>query len=202
MKKIILGTLVSIALVGCVQAPIQLPSNVSTISMQTGGKQTQIDKIDESFISNRPVDFDKLKICGVDTFSNNTVTLNDTSGSFVGAYTGIYYQKNNTQVVNGSNSIKYIDDKNHMVVFTGNVRTKPQVGGFVIDIIQYDVKIWDEQGKTRLVFQNILRAQKDSGAVANNGFNPIGTWSGSRAPVAIEALHGLAEKFKSCVNGN
>lgn len=191
-----------LALVGCVQAPIQLPSNVSTVSMQTGGKQTQIDKIDESFISEKPLAFSKIKFCGIDSFSNNSVTLQDTAGSFVGQYTGNYYQKNNNQVVGGGSSIKYLDENNKIIVFTGNIRTKPQMGGFVVDIIQYDAKIWDEGGKTKLVFQNILRAQKNSGSVSNDGFNPVGTWGGARAPVVVDTIHQLAEKFKVCVNNS
>ncbi|MBF7694153.1 hypothetical protein [Acinetobacter pollinis] len=200
MKKIILGCVFGSFLVGCAQGPIQLPQNVRTIPMNGFPNQTQIDTVDESFKPNKEVTFDNIKLCAAQVFQNNSVSLNDTAGSFFGSYTGNYYEKNNSQTINSANLFKYIDEKNKIVIVTGNTKTKAQQAGLITDIVQYDVKLEDKSNEIKFTFQNILRAQQNTGALQNSGFSSIGTWSGARAPGVIESLNTLASKYKNCIN--
>lgn len=198
MKKIVLlGFL--IGFVGCSSSPIDLPSNIKTVP--TGmGNSTYIDEIDKSFQLEKEIDFDKLKSCSVDVFANESVLLRDSAGSFVGAYTGNYYQNNNSSVIQGGNLFKYVDEKGKALVVNGRIKTKPQQGGLIVDIIQYEVKLALNTNRIKIVFQNIKAAQENTGGTSNMGFRNIGTWSGARAPAAIEAIDQISERYKKCIN--
>lgn len=198
MRKLILAGVVG-ALIGCSSTPIQLPSNVKTIPSGMG-QSTYIDKVDHSFIPSKNVTFSNLKICAASTFVNDAVTLKDNAGSFVGAYTGRYYQQNNKQQVNGGDIFKLIDEQSSTLIATGNKKTKSQQGGLVIDFIKYDAKISLSNNHVQLQFQNIQAAQQSTGVLSNDGFRPIGTWAGARAPAAVETINNLAVDFKNCVD--
>lgn len=199
MKKIITLGLVGFVLSGCSQAPINLPSNVVTIP--TGmGKSTYIDKVDYSFIPKEIVSFNQIKTCAATTFTNDSVIVKDNAGSFVGAYTGLYYQKHNSQQLSGGNIFKLVDDQANTLVATGNKKGKPQQGGLIVDYIKYDAKVSLNNNRIEFVFQNIQAAQQNTGTSANDGFRQIGTWSGARAPAALETLDSLVTTFKNCLN--
>ncbi|MCG2574229.1 hypothetical protein LVY74_11775 [Acinetobacter sp. ME22] len=200
MKKTILGSLVStFILTGCSMSPITLPSNVSTVP--TGmGQSTYIDHVNYSFIPSKIVSFDNVKACAVTVFTNDGVMLMDNAGSFFGAYTGNYYQKQNSQYINGGNVFKYVDDKNNILIATGNKKTRPQQAGLVTDIVKYDAKVVLKNNQIELIFQNIGAAQESTGSIKNSGFRQIGTWSGARAPAALDTLQMLSNGFKDCLN--
>lgn len=199
MKKIILLGLVSI-LGGCSVAPIQLPNNVSTISASSAG-DTYIDKIDYSFNSTG-TSFSKLKLCAAENFQNDDIVLHDQAGSFIGAYTGRYYENNNTQVHQGKSVFKYLDENEKTFIANGNVKTKGQQAGLITDFVKYDVKVALKENKVQFVMSNILRAQQNTGTSSNNGFRQVGTWAGARAHGVIEALDGVAHKYQNCILAN
>ncbi len=70
----------------------------------------------------------------------------------------------------------------------------------IVDYIKYDAKISLIENKVQVQFQNIQAAQQNTGGSTNNGYRPIGTWSGARAPAAIETIDNLATSFKNCLN--
>ena len=199
MKKFLLIGLVGILLGGCSSAPIVLPSNVTSVPSGMG-QSTYIDKVDHSFIPAKAVSFSNVKVCAATTFTNDSITLKDNAGSFVGAYTGNYYQRNNSQQVNGGNIFKLIDEQSNTIIATGNKKSKPQQGGLIVDYIKYDAKVSLNNNHIQLQFQNIQAAQQSTGASSNDGFRPIGTWAGARAPAAIETINALAASFKNCLN--
>lgn len=199
MKRILTIGLIGLFLVGCSAAPIALPSNVATVSSGMG-KSTYIDKVDHSFIPSKIINFSNLKVCAASTFTNDGVILKDNAGSFVGAYTGRYYQQNNNQQISGGNVFKLIDEQSNTLVVTGSKKTRPQQGGLVVDYIKYDAKISLSNNSIQLQFQNIQAAQQSTGTLSNDGFRPVGTWAGARAPAAIETINSLAVSFKNCLN--
>lgn len=199
MKKLILVGVFGALLGGCSSTPISLPENISTTP--TGmGQSTYIDKINHSFATANPASFEKLKLCAVETFSNESILLQDSAGSFVGAYTGNYYNRANSQQIQGGNIFKYEDKGSLTFVATGNTKTKPQQGGVIVDFVKYDAKVSIKNNTVELVFQNINAAQQNTGAASNSGYRQVGTWSGARAPGVISAIDTLAVKFKNCAS--
>lgn len=186
-------------LVGCSQKPIALPNNVSTIPSGMG-ESTYIDKVDHSFKTVKAVNFSNVKVCAATTFINDSVLLKDNAGSFVGGYSGRYYQQNNSQQISGANVFKLVDEQSNTLIVSGNKKTRPQQGGLIVDFIKYDAKISLENNGVELIFQNIQAAQQSTGSTSNDGFRSIGTWSGARAPAALETIDNIALSFKNCLN--
>ncbi|OQW68689.1 MAG: hypothetical protein BVN34_08405 [Proteobacteria bacterium ST_bin12] len=174
-----------------------LPSNVFTRASSDGG--TYIDKVDFSYSANEAQDFSKLKLCVAENITNDPVTLQDSSDSFVGAYTGNYYRNSNTQIISGQGVFKYVDDKASALIATGSTISNSNQLIPVKDIVKFDMKSSLVGSKVNIVFMNITRAQKETGAIANDGFAPVGTWYGARSQDIYTSIEVVANKIKSCM---
>lgn len=178
---------------------VPLPSNVSvTPSGSMGG--LYIDKIDFSYSTPNIQEFAKLKLCIAENITNNTVNLRDSVGSFVGSYTGNYYQTNNTQTISGGGIFKYLDDSTSTVIANGTTVSDSNALLLTKDFIKFEVKAATNNNHVTLIFSNITRAQQNTGSLSNDGFNPVGVWSGARAPDIYTSIESVANKIKTCLN--
>lgn len=195
MKKLIILVLV---LSGCATEVI-LPANVKTTKGSYNGDY--IDSIDFSFNTDKSPTFSQAKLCVAENISNNDITLRDSADSYVGAYTGTYYQNTNTQNIQGKQTFKYVDEDLSTIIANGTVSTnKDGVFAFIKDIIRYEVKLsTKDKEKVSLEFKNITRAQESTGSVTNNGFTPVGVWAGAGTMSTYSALENSANKLKNCL---
>lgn len=195
----LVGKALAIALVagltGC--ATVQMPSNVTTSPGNASGDY--INSVDFSYQSSTPVTFNKLKLCVAENVSNRAVQLTDSAGSFVGSASGHYYDVQHSQTVQGGGIFKYADASLSTLIANGTVDGGPVALGLTRDIIKYDLKASAHTSQVGLVFTNITRAQQATGSVANNGFSPVGTWSGAHPKQAYAALEGIANGIKACM---
>ena len=182
---------------GCA-SQVPLPNNVTVTSGSGGG--SYLDRIDFSYTAQGSRDFSKIKLCVAENIANNDASLRDSAGSFVGAYTGTYYQTNHTQTVSGKDVFKYVDDKASTLVASGTTISVSQQLISVKDIVKFELKAAAAGSNVTLQFFNITRAQQDTGMVANDGFNPVGVWSGARSQDVYASLEAVANKVKACVN--
>lgn len=182
-------------LAGCATVP--MPSNVTTKPRSTGGDY--INSIDFSYQSDAPASFNKLKLCVAENVSNGAVQLTDSSGSFVGPATGHYYRVQNSQTVQGNGIFKYTDESLATLIANGTVDGGPVALGLTRNIIKYDLKASAKSSQVGLVFTNITGAQESTGSLANDGFNPVGTWPGAHPDQTYEALEGIANGIKACL---
>ena len=183
-------------LAGC-QTTVELPSNVTTVA-GTSGQGTYVDKADFSFDASSGVAFAALKLCIAETVQNQAVQLRDGAGSFVGPATGTYYRANNVQTQGGGEIFKYSDDSLSTLIATGTTMAAPSTMGLVQDIVRFDLKASVKGSRVGLLFQNVTRAQQNTGAAANTGFGPVGAWPGARAPDVVAALEAVAAKIRGC----
>lgn len=195
MKKTTLLPLTLLALLGCA-SQVPLPSNVATTQ---NGSNTYIDRIDYSYTSTTNPKFSTLKLCVAENFTNNDITLSDSGSSFSGAYTGTFYQVNKTQNVAGRDVFKYVDDTTSTLIAIGTTTSISQQLIPITDIVKFEVKSSVSGNNVQIEFFNITRAQKDTGYASNDGFNPVGAWSGARAPDVVASLESMANKIKSCL---
>ncbi len=182
-------------LAGCATVP--MPSNVTTSPGNASGDY--INSIDFTYQSSVPANFSKLKLCVAESVSNRAVQLTDSSGSFVGPATGHYYDNQHSQTVQGGGIFKYADASLSTLIATGTVDGGPAALGLTRDIIKYDLKASAQGPQVGLVFTNIARAQQSTGSSANNGFSPVGTWSGAGPKQVYAVLEGVANSIKSCL---
>ncbi|AMP03756.1 hypothetical protein [Collimonas pratensis] len=182
---------------GCA-SQVPLPSNVAVT--QSGSNGSYIDKVDFSYDAQGTPDFSKLKLCVAENVTNNDVSLRDASGSFVGAYTKNYYQTNHMQTVSGKNVFKYLDENSSTLIANGTTVSVTQSLIPIKDFVKYEAKSAVANNKITLVFFNITRAQQDTGAATNDGFNPVGVWPGARSQDVYASLETVAHKIKTCLN--
>lgn len=177
-------------------AKSQLPPNVTT-KPYGGGRNQAIDAIDYSFAAGKPVEFSRVKMCIATNLTNDEVQLRDSAGSFVGS-SGTYYRTNNSSTVQGGGIFKYVDDPSKSLVARGSVNRQGGLGGIISLAIRFDVEVTAEANAVRMRMLNIESAMKNTGSSSNDGFNPIGVWTGSPYKKNIQALDGLASKLRSC----
>lgn len=183
-------------LMGCAsQTP--LPSNVTT--RPAPYDNTYLATIDFSYRAANPPSFSRLKLCVAEHLSNSAVSLRDAAGSWVGPATGTYYRQQNQQTAGGGGVFKYADDATSTVIVNGTIVSEP--GGLVIskEFVRFELKSSVNDSRVGLVVSNIARAQQNTGALANDGFSPVGTWPGARADGVYASLQGLANKIKGCL---
>ena len=184
----------ALALAGC--ATPTLPPNARTT---TAGGVTLVDQIDFSYAKPAPADFGQLKLCALQVVSNDAVTLQDSAGSFVGRFTGIYYQTDHRQTAGGGATLKYVDDQRRTLIANGTVIAPPG-GGFLSPLaIRFELKASTSANQVGLVFYKLEQSQQRTGFLANTGFSPVGVWSGSRADAVYMKLQEQAEAIKSCM---
>jgi hypothetical protein len=194
----------TIAVIGATLHPVEtmakvsLPSNVTTRSFNGGGSQA-VDTIDYSFSADRLVEFSRVKSCIASNITNNEVQLSDSAGSFVGAYTGNYYRTRNSATVQGGGIFKYIDDTSKNLVAHGSISRQGGFGGIISLSIRFDLEMAVEGTSVRMRMLHIEEAMKDTGSATNDGFRPIGVWTGSMYKKDIEALGSVADQLKSCI---
>lgn len=195
--KILLILLITVGITGCA-TQVPLPNNAHVVKKSDGG--FYLDNVDFSFKSNNQKNFSLLKLCIAQNVSNDNVTLRDSSGSFVGSYTGTYYSRSNQHEVSGANIFKYADEANMTLIARGTTNSVAQQLIPVNDIVKFELQAKIEGSNIKLVFNKITRAQETTGSLQNDGFKPVGVWSGARAPNVYSAIEGLAAQIKACIN--
>jgi hypothetical protein len=163
------------------------------------GSPTYIDKIDFSYKATTTRTFPAARLCIAENVQNQSVQLRDSAGSFIGPATGTYYRANSTQTQQGGEIFKFSDESLATVIATGSVITSPGGMALVRDVVRFDLRVALKGQEVGLIFQNITRAQQDTGVASNTGFGPVGTWTGARAPDIYAALEALASKVKACI---
>lgn len=177
-------------------AKVELPSNVTT-KAYGGTRNMVIDTIDYSFAPEKPAEFSRIKMCIASNVTNNEVQLSDNAGSFVG-YSGTYYRTHNSQTIQGGGIFKYIDDTSNSLVAHGSISRQGGIGGIIGRAIRFDLQITSEGNSIQMRMRNIEAALKSTGSSTNDGFGPIGVWTGSMYKKDIQALAGFADQLKSC----
>jgi len=198
MKKVFLFGIVGVLLTGCAHTSVDKDlSEVQGVTLKDIGYGQQA--IDTYMVTkNVGSNVGDVKICLASTISNASVTLNDSSGSFFGSYSGYYYQNTNTTTVQGGNSI--ITESKDKVVGTGVAEYYSNGLLPILHYARYIVTVSPQKTKTQYLFTKIEQAAKDTGSAANDGFSYVGAWSGASPMKVIGSLDSEVEKITKCLN--
>lgn len=150
-------------------------------------------------MASRSYDFAALQLCVAQNVSNQGYTLTGDASGWIGPATGAYYRNDRQQHVAGSTNIfKFVDEHNATLVAMGT--TSSTQGGLLpaTDIIKYELVVKVEGNHIGLVFTNITRAWKNTGAASNDGFEPVGVWQGTRADNVYRGLELVAGRIRAC----
>jgi len=193
------------ALVGWLQLLLLVPGVAlakwdppPNVTVRREGRAEFIESADFSYVPPKPIGFPQLKMCIAEKVTNGAVTLQDSSGSFVGS-SGSYYQSGNTQTVQGGGIFKYVDDASGTLIAAGSTEARTIGLQITHDIVKFELKAVIADGGVALKFINITRAQQSSGSLPNGGFQPVGTWWGAGAEHIYNSLERVASSVKGCL---
>jgi hypothetical protein len=134
--------------------------------------------------------------CVASTISNDPVTLSDSAGSFVGAYTGTYYQVGSRREVGGGNIIQYISPGGEDIVAKGATMYS---SGLIQRSVRFTLRIRD-LGPGRLYqFSGIEQAQTSTGYMPNSGYNRVHAAPGGGAGHVLGSLKSITADLESCI---
>lgn len=199
MLKQIFPCFIAIIITGC-SAP-RLPENaVVTPSDSLGRRFMTSSTFQIQTSSPEEITFRKAKLCIAQHIQNEGVSLDDSSGSFVGPYTGHYYQINNSRTTQSGQALVMADDELKTVIARGVV---PFDGADFFKLkhyLKFAMKTSIKANNINIEFTQLSAAQADTGYMSNNGFGPVGAWGGGPAGGAYKATETVANTIFACIN--
>lgn len=139
---------------------------------------------------------DKLPMCVASNVKNESVALNDSSGGFVGSYTGTYYRLGASTQVGGGSVLQYISPDQKKIVAKGATGyTSAMIGRSV----RYTLSIQPAaSGGTEYTFSGIQQAQLNTGSAANTGYSNVHLLTGGGSEEVAGALRSVVDAIDAC----
>jgi len=172
------------------------------------GARYEMDSHNQEFISgvtfqypgHAPRRADALPLCAAKTIDNRSVSLSDSSRSFVGPYSGYYYDVKASREAGGGAVLRYVSDDKKEVVADGSARYSFTFGFAPVErAVRFAAAIKLSPAATVVSFDKLEEAQLDTGILSNDGFRRIGAWSGTHSDLALAALQKVADAVVECV---
>lgn len=199
MKKCICFIAV-LLLAGCSagqQREVRLNS-IPGLKTQHNGQNEYLKEYSAKIKSNKTSP-EKVKICVLRNVSNRDVILSDASKSFVGAYTGNYYNIGSKTVANGGSVVESVTDAG-VIIVQGNTSYSFDSGIVHINrVVRFTLDAMPRSEHVDITFSNIQQAQTETGALPNTGFSEIGTWEGAGPYQAIKSLDKIVGSISECM---
>lgn len=136
--------------------------------------------------------------CVASAVQNESITLSDSAGSFVGAYTGTYYQANKSREAGGGTVIQHASADGSEVVARGVTRYK---AGLIERAVRFTLMTEVVGARVTYAFSNLEQAQTNTGYAANAGFHSIHARPGGGAGQVLESLKDVAAEIDQCMSG-
>lgn len=142
---------------------------------------------------------DALPLCVAKTVQNRAVTLADTT-SRVGPYSGMVYNQRSAREAGGGQVISYVSEDKQTVVATGTTGFGER-GAVINDeqSLSYTLTVKNTAAGATYEFANLQKAYRDTGAMANEGYQAVGAWSAARPDKAVSTLKTIAESVNGCL---
>lgn len=173
-------------------------NNIPSLKTQYNGQREYLKEYSAKIKTNK-TPLEKVKICVLRNVSNRDVILSDASKSFVGAYTGNYYNIGSKTVVNGGGVVESVGDAGAIIV-QGNTSYSFDSGIVQIKrVVRFTLDAIPRSEQIDLTFSNIQQAQTETGAFPNTGFFDIGTWEGAGPYQAIMSLDNIVSSISECI---
>lgn len=199
MKKIIYIGVICSFLIGC--ASQQVDKNLSNFSGVTyndyDGKYKTIKNFTMNSSTNKSLS--DINVCLLQNIENEDINLSDTSKSFIGPYSGNYYNVTSRSKSLGGSVQQYSDDKT--IIVKGVTKyLNPQTWVPITNYVRYTLTVQKDKESLAFTFNNIRQAQSETGYLPNNGFGTVGNWEGANPSIMLKALEGEVLKINSCLN--
>lgn len=197
----VVAVLSAIALAGCAGQD-QKSTKLDMYSGITYEKFNNRDVLAGYKRTEEAVDFDQdgLVRCILQSLINDETTLSDSANSFVGVYSGNYYDVKKSHSVSGGEIIKYLMEDSVGVIAEAKTRYSTTFGiSPITRAVKYSLLIEKSDKHVNFEATNIMQAQLDSGALSNVGFYKVGSWDGANPDMVIEAINADINKVYRCL---
>lgn len=202
VKKIVsLALISSVLLSGCAmfdKSRDPALNSISGLSLDNNGEYEYI----KSYVntSNGKFDENKIKICAIRTISNDGVTLNGSSSVMNSSMvTGMYIQ--NSTTTSGGEVVDSNASTSNDVVTSGTTSYFANVIGMPIEFaVKFTLDMSGDKSHIKYTFSNIKQAQKNTGAMSNTGFYPVGSWVGANPEEVVKSLSKISDDMSSCLS--
>lgn len=200
MKRVIVGLALVGMLSGCSMVnQVRDPrlNSVQGVTIENNGSYEVLKSYQKVIDGN--INPSKLKVCIARSISNDDVQLSDSSESFYGAYSGKYYNVDKSTVSRGGDVVSFSASTEAAIVANGTTSYFYNAGLMNVErVVRFTLDIMPVNSGPQFTFSNLKQAQKNTGTVANNGFNPIGSWEGAGPYQTLEALDKVAAEISAC----
>jgi len=143
---------------------------------------------------------DGVAACLATHINNSSVQLSDASRSFVGAYTGNYYNIQSSRSEGAEAPIRLIPADGSEAVVRGQTSYNFTMGlAAITRVVRFTLNIKQTADVNRYSFGSIEMAQTNTGVLANAGFGPFYDVASSYPEKAYDGLSGLADTINSCL---
>jgi len=143
-----------------------------------------------------PAQLGKLPFCIASNVSNESVVVTDAANSYVGPYTGNYYQITSKTEIGGGNVLEYVSPDKNDVVAKGTTR---YWAAMLERAVRYKLTVRDDGVSRTYRFSNVEVAQINSGYWPNSGFQRAPMNPGAGGGHVLKNLKQVAEEVDSCL---
>lgn len=199
MKKIILLISISLIIVGCASA-----KRSAELAKRTGVEHDAPDGFRiERVVLNKPstnVDADKVGYCLTSNMNVEAIQLTDSSKSFVGSYTGKYYDIKSNNSIDNERVITFISKDGVNSVSKGQINYI--ISNWAVSIkkyVRFTLDLQQSAAGNTYTFKNLYEAQADTGAVANTGFVKWADADELTPEKGYDELDKLADQINNCL---
>lgn len=202
MRKLLVVPLV-VALAGCVMAGRApgLAAYDSASYEQDQYGQEFITAVTFRYPAQPDLSADALPLCIVKTVDNRSVTLSDSSRSWVGPYSGYYYRAGIQREAGGGEVLSFVSSDKREAVATGTTTHRYSFGAAPIErSVRFTLNAKASVSETVFQFDRLEWAQLDTGIAANNGYSRIGAWEKAQPELAAASLKAIADKLNACLS--
>jgi hypothetical protein len=138
----------------------------------------------------------KVAMCAAGAVRNDPVSLSDSSRTFVGAYTGNYYQAGSNREVGGGSALQYVAPDESSIVAKGETG---YTSAMVSRSVRYTVTIKSSGPERKYLFAGIQQAQLDTGSMVNAGYSPVHVMMGGGSEDVAQSLSAVADEIETCI---
>ncbi|EAT6751242.1 hypothetical protein AAFW77_002395 [Salmonella enterica] len=201
MKKILAVALGAVFLSGCAMMDKSRDpklNNVQGVSLENNGTYELLKSYQKSLSGK--LNKEKIRVCIVRSISNDDVILDGSSSVTNSTLTSSIYVKNQV-VSSGGSVVNEAASSANSAVANGTTSYYFDVMGMPIErVVKFTLDIDVSGSGIKYTFTNIKQAQKDTGALTNSGFNPVGSWAGAGPHQVVQALDKIAVDINSCAS--
>ncbi len=189
MRKLTTVVIATAMLAGCAVKPENLAQYGN---VQLDGNVLRSLSIEHS----EPASLGKLPFCVASTVMNESIMVSDSAGSFVGAYTGNFYQFNQSKEVGGGNVLQFVSQDGTEVVARGTTR---YWAAMIERAVRFTVTIKDDGISRHYKFTGVEVAQINSGSWPNSGYMKAAMNPGTGGGHALKNIKQIAEDIDACL---